>query len=220
MPSLTRPLWFRAFYALLACACIGAAHSAWAASEIDRLYAPCVVCHQASAWGSVDGAIPSLAGQQRRYLQKQLAAFRSGARVDPAMQTVAAHPALRDPHDTDVLARFLSALAVDPNPVQGPGEHLGLAAVTYEHICAACHGIDGRGDAGNRVPRIAGQHYPYLQRQIEAAADLHKDLAPPEMTSALRGMRPQDRVALADYISRLGSPAAGNSSGPGGSGSR
>jgi cytochrome c553 len=58
------------------------------------------------------------------------------------------------------------------------------------------------------VPRIAGQHYPYLQRQILAAAALHKELAPPEMTSALRGMRPQEKDALADYISRLGNSEA------------
>jgi hypothetical protein len=31
-----------------------------------------------------------------------------------------------------------------------------------------------------------------------------KDLAPPEMTSALRGMPPQEKEALADYITRLG----------------
>jgi cytochrome c553 len=204
----------------MACATAGAAHPAWAASEIDRLYAPCVVCHQASAWGSTDGAIPSLAGQQRRYLQKQLAAFRSGARIDPAMQAVTAHPALGNPHDVEVLARFLANLAVNPHPVHGSAEHLGLAAVTYGHICAACHGADGGGDAGNRVPRIAGQHYPYLQRQIEAAADLHKDLAPPEMTSALRGMRPLDRDALADYVSRLGGSAASDSNGPAGGAAR
>jgi hypothetical protein len=37
---------------------------------------------------------------------------------------------------------------------------------------------------------------------------LHHDLAPPEMTSALRGMRPQEKDALADYISRLGNSEA------------
>jgi cytochrome c553 len=189
---------------LLAGAICGVPRAASASSEFDRLYAPCVVCHQASAWGSVDGAIPSLAGQQRRYLEKQLAVFRSGARTDPAMQTVAAHPSIGDTHEVSVLAKYLSALAANPNPVQGSGQHLGLAEDLYVHICAACHGVNGTGDPANRVPRIAGQHYPYLRKQIEAAADLHKDLAPPEMTSALRGLSPQDRDVVADYLSRLG----------------
>ncbi|MGA2778720.1 MAG: c-type cytochrome [Steroidobacteraceae bacterium] len=189
---------------LLVCALLGGAQSATASSPGSRLYAPCMVCHQASAWGSADGAIPSLAGQQRRYLEKQIAVFRSGARVDPAMQTVTAHPTMSDPKNIAILASYLSKLAPNPNPVQGAGAHLLAAADTYGHICAACHGIDGSGDAGNRVPRIAGQHYPYLRKQIEAAAELHKNLAPPEMTSALRGMRPEDRDVLADYISHLG----------------
>ena len=64
----------------------------------------------------------------------------------------------------------------------------------------------GQGEAANRVPRIAGQHFPYLRQQIEAAAGLHKEIAPPEMTAALRGMSPEERDALADYISRLGTP--------------
>jgi cytochrome c553 len=119
------------------------------------------------------------------------------------MQIVAAHEAFADPHNIAAVADYLSKLASNPKPVQGSGEHLRLGQEIYAHICAACHGIDGRGASANRVPRIAGQHYPYLQRQIEAGAALHKELAPPEMTSALRGMGPQEKDALADYISRL-----------------
>jgi cytochrome c553 len=152
----------------------------------------------------MDGAIPNLAGQQRRYLEKQLAVFRSGARVDPAMQVVAAHSSIGNQHDVDALAHYLADLDPNPKPVTGSGEHLRVGQELYTHICAACHGADGRGQAGNRVPRIAGQHYPYLRRQIESAAGLHKELAPPEMTSALRSMRPSEKDALADYISRLG----------------
>jgi cytochrome c553 len=167
-----------------------------------------VVCHQPNAWGSPDGDIPNLAGQQKRYLEKQLAVFRSGARVDTAMQVVAAHPTFINQNNIVALAKYLADLDANPNPVSGSGEHLRVGQELYAHICAACHGIDGRGEPGNRVPRIAGQHYPYLRRQIEAAAGLHKDLAPPEMTSALRGMRPQEKDALADYISRLGNSEA------------
>src|SRR5450759_3953491 len=76
----------------LAIFCVAqAAHSI---SDGSRLYRPCVVCHQPNAWGSPDGAIPSLAGQQERYLERQLALFRSGARVDTAMQIVTAHPSV------------------------------------------------------------------------------------------------------------------------------
>ena len=179
-----------------------------AESDGARLYAPCVVCHQPSAGGSPDGAIPNLAGQRKRYLERQLELFRSGARVDTAMQVVTAHPAFSERHHIVALATYLSRLDANPNPVNGGGEHLRVGQEVFAHICAACHGIDGRGEELNRVPRIAGQHYPYLRRQIETAAALHRELAPPEMTSALRGMHDQEKDALADYISRLGSSDA------------
>lgn len=176
-------------------------------SDAARLYAPCVVCHQPSAWGSMDGIVPNLAGQKKRYLERQLTVFRSGARMDAAMQVVAVHQAFSDQHNITAVANYLSGLAATPNPVVGSGAHLRVGQELYTHICAACHGIDGRSD-NNAAPHIAGQHYPYLRRQIEAAADLHKDLAPIEMTSALRGMPAQEKDALADYISRLGNSEA------------
>ena len=183
---------------------ISAAQAAPAASEGAHLYAPCVVCHQPGAWGSQDGFIPNLAGQQKRYLETQLGQFASGARVDTAMQIVTAHQKAVDHAGFAAVASYLSALQWNPSPVTSSGEHLRVGEEIYTHICAACHGVDGRGQATNRVPRIAGQHYPYLRRQVEEAVRFHRDLAPPEMTSALRGMRDSEKDALADYIARLG----------------
>ena len=75
---------------VLASLCLGSFHATRAAgADGMRLYAPCVTCHQPNAWGSPDGLIPNLAGQQERYLERQLSEFRSGARVDPAMQMAA-----------------------------------------------------------------------------------------------------------------------------------
>ena len=196
------------FKVALTLAMLGVAQAAPTPSDGSRLYRPCVVCHQPNAWGSLDGAIPNLAGQVERYLERQLAVFRSGARMDTAMQIVTAHPSVSSQDDIIALAHYLAALDPNPNPVKGSGEHLRVGQELYTHVCADCHGVAGQGEAANRVPRIAGQHYPYLKRQIEAAAALHKDLAPPEMTSALRSMRPQEKDALADYISRLGNSEA------------
>ena len=193
---------------MLALGVFGAAQAAPSVSEGGRLYAPCGACHAPKAWGSTDGTIPNLAGQQRRYLEKQMALFRSGTRVDPAMQVVAVHSTVGDHHDIVALANYLSALDWNPNPANGLGKHLRVGQEIYGHICAACHGVDGRGEAAGRVPRIAGQHHPYLLRQIDVAAALHRDLAPPEMTSALRAMRSEEKDALADYISRLGNSEA------------
>ena len=200
--------WARLVPAVLALAICCIAQAAPSASSGARLYAPCVVCHQPNAWGSPDGTIPSLAAQQQRYLEKQLLLFQSGARVDTAMQVVTAHKTFANHDDVVTVARYLSGLEPNPHPAQGSGQHLRVGQELYSHICAACHGVDGAGEAGNRVPRIAGQQYPYLRRQIDAVATSHKELAPPEMLSALRSMRPQEMDALADYISRLGNSEA------------
>jgi cytochrome c553 len=195
--------------AVLSSGVLSAAQAAPPTADASRLYAPCVVCHASNAWGSPDGTIPNLAGQRRHYLEKQLALFRSGARVDTAMQVVAIHPAISNQSDDiAVLATYLSRIDANPNPVVGSGDHLRMGLEVYTHICASCHGADGRGQQDNSVPRLAGQHYPYLRGQIESAAGLHKALAPPEMSSALRGMPSSEKDALADYISRLGSSEA------------
>lgn len=184
----------------------GAACAAPSGPDGTRLFAPCAICHQADADGSPDGTIPSLAGQRRRYLEKQLALFRSGARVDDSMQLVTGHAAFADPRHIPALAAYLAALPPNPSPVTGPGERLAAARDLYEHVCTACHGPLGRGEEANRVPRIAGQHYPYLRKQLDSAAAFHRDLAPPEMTSALRGLNSGEKDALADFVSRLGAP--------------
>ncbi len=195
-------------YAAVALGAFGVAHATPSKSDGSRLYAPCVVCHQPDAWGSTDGVIPNLAGQRKRYLEKQLTVFRSGARDDTAMQIVAVHSTFKDPRNIVAVASYLSDLDANPSPVTGSGDHLRVGQELYTHICAGCHGDGGQGRPGNRAPHIGGQHYPYLRRQIEQAVDYHKEVAPPEMTSALRSMHSAEKDALADYISRLGSADA------------
>ena len=121
------------------------------------------------------------------------------------MEVVAAHPSFGNPHTVKILATYLSALGANPRPVEGPGDHLRLGQETFAHICAACHGADGGGSRDHRAPRIGQQHYPYVRRQIELAVELHEEFAPPAMTSALRSMSSQQKDAVADYVSRLGS---------------
>ncbi len=182
-----------------------AASASYGESRATRLFAPCVSCHAPQAWGSADGNVPSLAGQQQWYLEKQLTAFGVDNPKGSPMQVDTQHAASGTAQSNVILARYLAALAVNPNPVKGTSRQLQLGQEKYTRICASCHAPDGGGNASTGVPRIAGQQYPYLRRQMERAALLHMDFAPTEMTGALRGMPDEDKNALADYISRLGS---------------
>lgn len=184
------------------------------AAQGSRLYAPCAACHTAEAWGSADGTVPSLAGQRRQYLEEQIALFQSGARVDPAMQNAVVHTALKNRQDIAELAQYLAALPVNPQPVKGRGDQLPAGRDVNDRICAGCHSTSNRGNPDSRAPRIVGQQYPYLRRQIAEGADLHADFAPPEMTGALRGMTRADQDAVADYLSRFGDAADLADAGP------
>jgi len=178
--------------------------SATLLSDGKSLYAPCVVCHQPNAWGSPDGNIPSLAAQQASYLIKQLAMFKSGTRTGTAMQLVTAHSTFNSEQNIIEIAQYLSSLEPNPQPVKGSGQHCRAGKDIYAHMCGACHGIEGRGEAGREVPGIAGQHYPYLRRQIDQAAPIHRNLVPRSMALALRNMRDTERDAVADFLSRYG----------------
>ena len=67
----------------------------------------CKACH-GMAGVPVADEWPVLAGQQAAYLQKQLAAFKSGERINPLMQAAIAH--LGDP-EYKALAAYYSQLA-------------------------------------------------------------------------------------------------------------
>ena len=93
---------------------------------------------------------------------------------------------------------FARVMAAKPNPAHG--------AELFEP-CKACHGPDGGGTPEGAVPRIAGQHYRVLVRQIvdfrhgtrwnfrmEGVATSHNVL--PEL---------QDIADVANYVSQLAS---------------
>lgn len=65
-------------------------------------------------------------------------------------------------------------------------------------LCAACHGADGNSVVPN-WPKLAGQHAPYLERQIGL---IKSGLRPvPEMAGIAIGLSDQDMADLAAYFS-------------------
>jgi cytochrome c553 len=71
--------------------------------------------------------------------------------------------------------------------------------------CVECHGADGAGVDTGSVPRIAGQHYRVLVRQvIQFRGGKHWDMRM-EGIARTDGIlaRPQDIADVADYVSNL-----------------
>jgi cytochrome c553 len=105
---------------------------------------------------------------------------------------------------TDVAA-YVASLTRFPRTGKGIGDgaSLGEGASTYFRECERCHGPLGQGDLLLRRPRLAGQHYLYLLRQLEDTADkrrLGMDAAHVDM---LRRMSPAQLRGVADYLSRM-----------------
>jgi cytochrome c553 len=166
----------------------------------------CQGCHRKSALGRVDGSYPRLAGQHRSVLIKQMTDVRAGRRRNDTMLPFADKHVI-GPQDIADIAIYLSELPVPPNHGKGPGGDLAAAEQLYRARCSDCHGERGEGDAGRFFPRVNGQHYRYLLREMVAIRDGVRGNANPRMVEVVKGLSNADLEALGDYISRL--PVAG-----------
>jgi len=175
------------------------------------LFNGCAACHGADGGGSRDGLVPRLAGQHASVLQKQMVDYRYDRRWDPRMQAVVDQHSLSPESIADVSA-YISQLDRDVGVGTGDGGLLRQGAVSYSRSCQSCHGRAAQGDAVRAVPRLAGQHYEYLRRQIYDAIDGRRPNFSPSHVRLLARLDRDDIAGIADYLSRLG--ASQTESGP------
>ncbi len=164
----------------------------------------CSSCH-GPAGRSFNATFPRLAGQQKEYLVTQLKAFRDKTRADPHAHTymwgMAAH--LSDA-TIEGLANYYSAQP----PVAGtPGSAADMAAgqaifrngIEAEAVppCMSCHGEKAEGADG--VPRLAGQHQAYLERQLAAFVSLAR--ANEIMHETTKNMNEEQIRQISAYLS-------------------
>ena len=176
-----------------------------AAPNLDRgaqHFMECASCHGASGGGTPDGAVPRLAGQHSSVLVKQLVDFRYGQRSNTRMEPRADRHHLESAQDMADVAAYASQLT-DSAPVGiGPGDHVADGAALYGRACQTCHGASAEGDARARIPRLAGQHYAYLRRQIYDAIEGRRPNIAIAHRTLLAHLDQDDVVAVADYLSR------------------
>lgn len=171
------------------------------------LYGQCASCHGANGAGVMEGSTPRISGQHSQVLIKQLVDFRSGRRRDFRMEDPADRHHLAGPQDIADVAAHVSGLESTGARGIGDGTRATAGALLFGARCASCHGADGRGDAARLVPRLAGQHYSYLVRQMYDAVDGRR---PTLVDIHARRIEPldYDQVrGIADYLSRIAPPA-------------
>jgi cytochrome c553 len=167
-----------------------------------QLFEPCRTCHGQDGEGTLQGSVPRIAGQHFSVLAKQLGDFRSGRRSDIRMDLADRH-AFPGEHEIEDVAMFVSQLPPAGTRGHGDGSHATAGAALFGARCASCHGADGRGNARRAIPRLGGQHYDYLVRQMYDAVDGRR---PTLVEVHGRKIQPldYDQVrGIADYLSRI-----------------
>lgn len=181
-----------------------AAPDAAAVERGAKLYAEaCANCHGIRADGNPAAIIPSLAGQHRNYLLKQLVAFTDSQRDSPVMHQRMATQALDSPRIWRDLAVYLSTLPLNSHPQTGNGASLDQGKRIYQQLCIDCHGRYGEGEADSAVPALRGQDYAYLASQLRAFATLHRNDMEIPVLERISGLSEAQIDAVADYASRL-----------------
>jgi cytochrome c553 len=174
--------------------------------DLDRgaqYFATCANCHGIKGGGKVDGKVPRIGGQYSRVVARQLVAFRHGQRWDILMENFADQHRLPDAQAIADVSAYVSQLDDPSPPGMGSGELVSHGASIYFRQCESCHGSSGQGDAARAVPKISGQHYEYLRRQIYDAVDGRRPGFPASHVRLLAGLEHDDIAGVADYLSRI-----------------
>lgn len=175
----------------------------------NALFSRCAACHRADGSGSPDGVIPAIAAQHFRVVVRALVNYRHHQRWDPRMEHVSDDQQMSSIQNIADLAAYISALPPTLAPLSGDGEYAAHGAQLYARACASCHGQDAQGLDQGGFPRLAGQHFEYLLRQMHDAIEERRPTFAPEHARLFEHFDRADFIGLSDYLSRL-TPAPGS----------
>ena len=158
----------------------------------------CAACHGEGGNSQIP-TNPILAGQTSRYLYLQLRDFQEGRRSDPQMTPMVAgmtREEMRELADYYAKQKPKSLnFKVDPEKAK-----LGKAKAD-ETLCTMCHlgGFAGQ----NEIPRVAGQNFEYIVKQLSDFKARRRTNDAGNMTSVANTLNEQDVVNLAHYLTGL-----------------
>jgi cytochrome c553 len=175
-------------------------------AALQKTIDTCGTCHGING-RSVAPTFPNLAAQTAPYLEAQLRAFKDQSRADPDAQAYMWGMAsqLSDPTITALAAYFASQPAASGRPgsaaLVAEGKHLFEEGFAAKQVppCASCHGANAQGM--NIFPRLAGQHAPYLLKQLLVIQSALRTA--PVMHGVVKDLTKQQMDAVVAYLESI-----------------
>lgn len=175
-----------------------------------KLTTACQACHGTDGNGLAPN-YPNIAGQNERYLFRQLQMIQNDTRSAPLMAGQ-----LNGMSETDLrnIAAFYAAKDPKLAQAQGDDEQIALAQQLYRGgsmekgiaACTACHSPSGSGNAPAGFPRISGQSPEYTIEQLtnyrEGRRDTDEEYGA-MMRQVAANLNDTEIAALADYLQGL-----------------
>ena len=181
----------------------------------------CAGCHSELGQGGSRGEYPRLAGQQVKYLESQLKAFRTRTRVNIPMypytqerelpnediKDVAAYlasielptkwPVFKDSDDALTRLTLTERVMIIPR-VTG---NLANGEAIYQKKCVTCHGKTGMGRG--MFPMLVGQYTSYLKRQMEKYVKGERPHDEEDVGGMLSALKEEDMQDILAYITSI-----------------
>lgn len=168
-----------------------------------KLYNSCALCHTPEGWGTPGGRFPQIAAQHKSVILKQLADIHNNNRDNPTMYPFSESIFAQGPQALADVSAYIEKLPMVPNNSVGIGKNLAEGEKLYKDNCKKCHGEGGEGDAAEFYPRIHGQHYQYILRQMLWIKKGKRRNADKKMVKQIEGFSLKDLRIISDYVSRL-----------------
>ena len=191
--------------ALLAAAALVAPAGAAEPERVTEIVrGQCSLCH-GELGESSSPVFPRLAGQSAAYLERQLADYKSGRRksttMQPMVETLTAA-------DLPLLAAYFSRQPTQAHAVEDPelaqvGRYIYERGNPYSGVpaCSGCHGAAGQGN--ETLPRLAGQHARYTERQLTQFGQRERSNDNAVMHTVASRLTELEVKAVASYVSGL-----------------
>jgi cytochrome c553 len=158
----------------------------------------CFACHGVNGNSTVP-QFPVLAGQTARYIYLQLKDFKEGRRSEPTMEPFVKNLSRQDMFDLS--AFFAAQKPYSPDFRTDPAKVARGQKKAEETLCTMCHlgGFKGQ----NEIPRVAGQHYAYVVKQLRDFKHMRRTNDAGNMTSVSKTLSDQDIDDLGHFLATL-----------------